>query len=257
MAFILNRIWRRHHPLLRDQGRGDGTAAFPAGHRSHEPPASTCWHPGAWAGAPSGPGPGGEPVAWPPGGEAVTSGLLLWVSPGTSCWVFLFLQREQTHDLSSLTAEATVSAGCCVLTRTGLSVQQAAVEHLLCAGPALGQAGPPSAYVARHLATRDGDGEVGEESGREQETGAAVLEEREDAQSWRGDSKGKWGGSSRQREPHVHSHHSVTVCGRVSALQSPSCRPDPMLTALFVLSPSILTNIPCDQDTVPIYPSDR
>lgn len=47
-------------------------------------------------------GPGWEPDAWPLGGEAVTSGLLLWVSPDMSSWVFLFLQRGQTRDLSGL-----------------------------------------------------------------------------------------------------------------------------------------------------------
>lgn len=50
---------------------------------------------------------------------------------------------------------------------------------------------------------------------------AVVLEEREDALSLGGGQQRKvGGGSSRQRELCVHSHHSVTVCGRVSALQT-------------------------------------
>lgn len=40
---------------------------------------------------------------------------------------------------------------------------------------------------------------------------AVVLEERDMHSVLEGDSKGKWGGGSRQRELHVHSQHSVTA----------------------------------------------
>lgn len=82
-----------------------------------------------------------------------------------------------------------------------------------------GRLGSLSAYLARHLATREGDGEVNEEYRIQQETMAVVLEEREDA-ALEGNSKGEWGGCSRQRDLHVHSHHSVTVCGKGIALQT-------------------------------------
>lgn len=43
--------------------------------------------------------------------------LLLWVSPDTSSWIFLFLQREQTMTSGVyFNCRSALTAGCCVLT---------------------------------------------------------------------------------------------------------------------------------------------